>query len=429
MDTKLRMMYTTRELCAFSAEELKGGVWIHAAPLASYSHPLYGDQTIDETRIDRFIQNFTAKTYGQDIPINYEHFGMDPAKGYKAAGWVTDIASRDDGMWWQVAFTDEATTEIKANEWRYFSPEWYEVWTDPVTQVKHLDVPSGGALTNQPFFKNQVPLNFSDLAIEVASLPATNEVADWEHSEPGSGPTPRPDNDDDTNAQGDRGSSPDVEPDPNEFVTEDSMDELLKKLGELLKLEGEVTEETVLAAFSEKLAEAQPIVDALESAKDAQAFSTRYPAEFARMQELEASDRENKALAFAARYADKRVVKVTGEGEETVTESTPYGFSALAVNKIEDLHKAFSTNALTEDHITDVLDAVLTNGMVDYSERGTARVEDHAIDTDDEVKKAFSEKVVAIVREDKVSHAAAVQLASDKHPELARRYAEATRTR
>lgn len=429
MDTKLRMMYTTKALCAFSSEELKGGVWIHAAPLASYTHPLYGDTTIDETRVDRFIQNFKANVYGQDIPINYEHFGMDASKGYKAAGWVTDIDSREDGMWWQVKFTDQATEEIKANEWRYFSPEWYEVYTDPITQVKHLDVPSGGALTNQPFFKNQVPLNFSDLAIEVASLPATNEVADWEHSEPGTGPTPRPDNDDDTNAQGDRGTSPTLEPDPNEFVTEDSMDEFLKKLGELLKLEGEVTEETVLSAFSEKVAEAQPIVDALEDAKTAQAFSTRYPAEFARMQELEASDRENKAKAFAARYADKRVVRVTGEGEEEKKEDTPYGFSALAVDKIQDLHKAFSTNELTEDHITGVLDAVLTNGMVDYSERGSTRVEDHTLDTDDDVKQSFSSKVVEIVREDKVSHAAAVQIASDKFPELARRYAEATRTK
>lgn len=428
MDTKLRMMYTTKALCAFSSDELKGGVWIHAAPLASYTHPLYGEQTIDETRIARFIQNFNDKIYGQDIPINYEHFGKDPAKGYKAAGWVTDIENRDDGMWWQVAFTDDATKEIKANEWRYFSPEWYEVWTDPVTQVKHLDVPSGGALTNQPFFKNQVPLNFSELAIEVASLPATNESADWEHSEPGSGPTPRPDNDDDTNAQGDRGTSPNVEPSPDDYV-EDNMDEFLEKLGQLLKLEGDVTEETVLAAFSAKLNEAQPIVEALEDAKNAQAFSERYPAEYERLQRQDARIREMDAKAFAERYANERVVRVTGEGEEEKREDTPFGFSALAVSKIEDLHRAFSTNELTEDHITGVLDAVLTNGMVDFSERGSARVEDHTLDTEDDVKRAFSTKVVEIVREDKVSHSAAVQIASDKFPELARRYAEATRTR
>src|SRR6185369_2677371 len=153
-----------------------------------FEHPLYGTESIDEGRIDRFIRNYTNNVFGQDVPIYYEHFGMDASKGMKAAGWVTGMERRDDGMWWSVKFTDEATKEIKAGEWKYFSPEWYDEWTDKEALVTYHDVPAGGALTNQPFYKNMVPLNFSELAAEVASLPATNEVADWEHSEPGSGP-------------------------------------------------------------------------------------------------------------------------------------------------------------------------------------------------------------------------------------------------
>lgn len=422
------MTYTTQGLSAFSTSDLTEGVWIQASPIGVFKHPLYGEEAVDEARIDRFIQHFNENVYGQKIPINYEHFGMDAAKGHKAAGWVEEMERRDDGMYWRVAFTEEAATEINNKEWLYFSPEWFSKWTTPEGDVTFHDVASGGALTNQPFYKNMVPLNFSELAVEVASLPATNEVADWEHSEPGSGPTPRPDNDDDGNSQGTRGTSPVVE-EPERDEVEDSMDEFLEKLGQLLKLEGEVTEETVLAAFSEKLNEAQPIVDALEEAKTAQAFSERYPQEFARMQLLEASKRESDARAFSEKYAKQRVVRVTGEGEEETREETPYGFSALAVAKIEDLHKAFSMNELTEDHITGVLDAVLTNGMVDFSERGTTRVEDHTLDTEDDVKKSFSAKVVEMVREDELDHATAVRLVSEKHPELARRYAEATRSR
>lgn len=430
MDTKLRMMYTTRALCAFSTDELEKGVWIHAAPLTSYTHPLYGDQTIDDTRVKRFIDNFANNVYGQDIPINYEHFGMDPAKGYKAAGWVSEIASRDDGMWWKVAFTNEATKEIKAGEWRYFSPEWYEVWTDPETQVKHLDVASGGALTNQPFFKNQVPLNFSDLAIEVASLPATNEVADWEHSEPGSGPTPRPDNEDGSkDDQGTRGTSPTIEPTPEDYPTEDSMDEFLKKLAELLELEGEPSEDAVLTAFSERINQTQPLVDALETANEQQAFSERYPREFARMQEQDARLREMDAQAFSDRYAAARVVEIAGEGEDQTRTETQLGFSALAAERIKDMHLAFSTGALTEQHLSGVLDAVLTNGLVDYEEHGSTRVAEETATDDDAVKKAFSEKVVTLVREDKVDHATAVRMVGESHPELARQYAAATRSR
>jgi Mu-like prophage I protein len=423
-----QFMVFTEKLSAFSGDQLTEGVWVQASPMGTFHHPVYGEEVVDESRIDRFIQHFNDNVYGQDLPINYEHFGRDASKGFKAAGWVREMERRDDGMYWRVVFTEEASNEIKDGAWKYFSPEWYDEWQDKTTQVKFKDVPAGGALTNQPFYKNMVPLNFSELAAEVAALPATNEVADWEHSEPATGPTPRQDNDDDGNSQGTRGTSPPVEPDPDAYDVEDNMDEFLKKLGELLKLEGEPTEDTVLAAFTERVNEAQPIVDALEDAKTAQAFSERYPAEFEKMQRLEASDRENKAKAFADRYAKQRVVKVTGEGESETKEDTPFGFSALAVSKIEDMHKAFSTGQLTEEHLTDVLDAVLTNGMVDYSERGTSRVEEAPADAES-AKKAFAEKVAEIRVADNLDYGAAVKIASEKHPDLARQYAAAARTK
>jgi hypothetical protein len=205
------------------------------------------------------------------------------------------------------------------------------------------------------------------------------------------------------------------------------MEEFLKKLGELLKLEGEPTEETVLAAFAERINQAQPIVDALEDANAAQAFSERYPAEFAKLQEQDRRIREMDAQAFSDRYAKARVVKVTGEGETEIREDTPFGFSALALEKIKDMHLAFSNGALQESHITDVLDSLLNNGMVDFSERGSSQVEEY--DTPENVKQAFAEKVAAIVTEDKVPQLAAVKLASERYPELARQYAAASRTK
>ena len=427
-----RFMVVPEKLSVFSETDLTKGVWIHAAPIGEYKHALYGDVTIDEQRIDRFINNFKDNVYGQEIPINYEHFGSDQAKGNKAAGWVADMERRDDGMWWNVAFTEEAAKEIKAGEWKYFSAEWYDEWADPEpdkqgNRMIHADVASGGALTNQPFYKNMVPLNFSELAAEVASLPATNEVADWEHSEPATGPEPRRDNDDDSNANGDRGTSPDVTP-PDQDDVEDSMDELLKKLGELLKLEGEPTEEAVLTAFSERIEQTDPLIDALKDANEAQAFSERYPEQAERLQRLEKSDRENAAKVFSEKYATARVIKSTGEGEEANTETTPYGFSALAIEKIKNAHLAFSEGTFTENHFSEVLDAMLNNGMVDYSERGTSRVDDTPAD-DETAKKAFSEKVKEIAAEDKLDVVAATRVAGEKYPELAQAYAAATRTR
>ena len=426
---KRQFMVIPEKLSAFSVNELGQGVWIQAAPMGTFHHPVYGDAVIDDTKIDSYIENFRQNIYGQEPPISYEHFGMDASKGHKAAGWVKDMERREDGMWWLVAFTEEATTEVRNGEWRYFSPEWYDVWTDPATKTQYYNVAAGGALTNNPFYKNMVPLNFSELAAEVASLPATNEVADWEHSEPGSGPTPREDDEDTTNAQGARGPSPTLEPDPDAYDVEDSMDEFLEKLAGLLKLEGEPTEETVLAAFTERMEQVAPITDALDEANEKQTFSERYPVEFQKMSQMETRIRESDARAFAEKYMTARVTKTTGEGNDATTEATPYGFSALAVERIEKLHKAFSTNAITEKDISDVLDAVMDNGLVDYSERGTTRVEDADHLEPESVKSAFAEKVVSIVREDKVDHAAAVRIATEKHPELARRYAEATRSK
>lgn len=78
--------------------------------------------------------------------------------------------------------------------------------------------------------------------------------------------------------------------------------------------------------------------------------------------------------------------------------------------------------------MTEVLDAMLNNGMVDYSEHGTSRVDDAPAD-DETAKKAFSEKVKEIASEDKLDVAAATRVASEKYPELAQAYAAATRTR
>ena len=82
MDKK-RFMVFTEKLSAFSEGELTEGVWIHASPKGTYKHPVYGEVTIDDERISRFVRNFNNNVFGQDVPIYYEHFGMDPAKGHE----------------------------------------------------------------------------------------------------------------------------------------------------------------------------------------------------------------------------------------------------------------------------------------------------------------------------------------------------------
>src|SRR5678815_5533317 len=112
-----QFMVFTEKLSAFSGDQLTEGVWVQASPMGTFHHPVYGEEVVDADRIDRFIQHFNDNVYGQDLPINYEHFGRDASKGFKAAGWVREMERRDDGMYWRVVFTEEASNEIKDGAW------------------------------------------------------------------------------------------------------------------------------------------------------------------------------------------------------------------------------------------------------------------------------------------------------------------------
>jgi hypothetical protein len=388
-----------------TVNELVAGKEIQAMPYGEWDHPLYGKVSITPEIADTYKKNFDDRVYGQDIPLSFEHFGLDAAKGNKAAGWVKDVRVGDDGVYWTVAFTEEAAKEVEDGAWRYFSPEMYDEWLDPATSKKHDNVIVGGALTNRPFFKGMVPLNFSEL------LTAEGSVADIEHSEPGT-TDPRVDDKepDSQDGQGTRGPSPVIEP-------EDNMEEFLKLLREKLGLEEDATEENVLIAASELVAEVAPLREAAATAGERMTFSERFPAEFKRMAALEAAERENKARAFAERYANKRLVE--GEGEAAV--ATPFGFSALTIDNVEKMHLAFAEQKLTQEDIEAVLESLLNTGLVDYSERGTS-VEDSA--SIENAPQAFAEKVASIQVEDKIEYRDAVKLAAERHPELFKAYRE-----
>ena len=384
-------------------DELTKGKEIQAFPFGEYDHPLYGKVTITPEVADVFKRNFDENVYGQEIPISYDHFGADAAKGNKAAGWVKAVRVASDGVFWTVAFTEEAASEIESGAWKYFSPEFYDVWQNPETKLISSYVIVGGALTNRPFFKGMVPLNFSELLLETA------EHADIEHSEPGT-TEPRQDDEepDSQDGQGTRGPSPTLEP------PEDSMEEFLKKLRVQFSLSEDATEEQILVAAGEIVTEVTPLREAAANLTEVQTFAERFPNEHKRMTELEASERKNKAKTFAERYENKRLVE--GEGDEA--QPTGLGFSALTIEKIENMHLAFSEGTIDQSHMEDVLESLLNTGLVDYSERGSSV----APESPDATPKAFAEKVALIQSDDKVDYRTAVRMASEQYPELFKAY-------
>ena len=133
-----------------------GPTVLHAMPVNKrFKHPRYGTIDFTPQRVQRFADNVNNKVRGIEPDIDYDH-KQSSAHGTKAAGWVTGAASRKDGLYLQVELTDEAREAIKKREFRYFSPEFADKWTDPNTGQVYQDVVFGGGLTNRPFLRDHI---------------------------------------------------------------------------------------------------------------------------------------------------------------------------------------------------------------------------------------------------------------------------------
>jgi hypothetical protein len=128
-------------------------VWLHAFPVGTYHHPQHGELKFTPARLERIAGNIRNRARGIDLAVDFEH-GQDPAKGKRAAGWITTAEVRDDGLWLEVVFTTEARAEIRGGAWRYLSPEFLKEWAHPRTGQVFKDVLLGAALTNRPFLKD-----------------------------------------------------------------------------------------------------------------------------------------------------------------------------------------------------------------------------------------------------------------------------------
>jgi len=118
-----------------------------------YTSPRYGEITITRERNERFVENFRNKVYQEKLPIDCEH---DLAQS-GATGWITLLTVNEDGSVDASAeWTDRGIDLIKKDRFKYFSPAWFDQWTDPVNpDTKIKDVAIGGALTVRPFFKEK----------------------------------------------------------------------------------------------------------------------------------------------------------------------------------------------------------------------------------------------------------------------------------
>ena len=132
---------------------------IQLIPTGKWDHAKYGKMEITEEDITEFKENFDAGIR-KGVPITAGH---DDIIETEAVGWIKEVVDKGiQGLFAIIEWTKQGKTLLENKSFKYFSPEYYEVYEDPETRKKYTNVLSGGALTNSPYFKGLKAIVFSD---------------------------------------------------------------------------------------------------------------------------------------------------------------------------------------------------------------------------------------------------------------------------
>lgn len=385
-------------------------LWVQQYPFDSWTHPIFSDTKIDVETANRLKRSFDDKIRNGKYFSDYEH-GLDRARGGAASGEILELKVVEQpegnftqpGLWARVKFTDKAKQEIENGEWNYWSASHYDTWTHPQTGEQHEMVYDGGTLTNKPYVKGMVPLNFSELGVSEAEA-AANAVAVEE---------------------------PDVDENEDENEGGETVDEptLEQELRQLLNLGDDANIVEHVKGMNDELT---PLRDALKQHNERKAFAEAFPEEYERLQRLEAESQDNSAKRFSESYVDSRFTQKNGDEDVATT----MGLSALSLDKVRGFAKQFSERTANLDGFKEVLDTIMgAGGIVDYGTKGSSREEENehkefneqaaANATPQEVRKVFFDKVNEIAEKDELEFLAALEVATKTYPTLASAYRNA----
>lgn len=275
------------------------------------------------------------------------------------------------------------------------------------------------------------------------------ESADWEHSEPGTGPVPQVGNPDQPDPgvgqpvprrQGDpskedpaigggwrRDPLPLNPNDPNAPKARatggnEVTDEEFAKLCASLGLTGDATVDQVIAAATTAHTQSISLRDAVNLASEESRLADQFPSFYKQHQDMLAGNRKTDSVLFSESV--KRLKKPDGE---KFTE-TGMCLSTLAKETVADMHLKFAEGAATVKDFEQCITAITNGGIVDYTEQGSDLARDLiGIDTSTpggiaSARQEFGKKVNEIMVSDKIEYDAAIDVAAVKYPDLAKAY-------
>lgn len=287
-----------------------GEQWVHLVPAGTTT----GRDGRGPYQLDAQAVTASFAQHGADLPVDYEHqsLGAVAKSGpVPAAGWITAVEPRADGLWGRVAWTAQASQLLRDRAYRYLSAVFDHLPDGRVIKLR------GAGLVHSPNLPIQAAAS-QVVAGAGASISSTNPATAV------------------TAAQG---------------KTTMNIEEMLERLrymlnlptltdaagvlAELDKLKVKLgTAESTVAAQSQQLAELQTAVTAAQSAQTAaQASAAPNPAQWVPMGQYQ---------AVTAQLATMQATQATSAVETAVT-------AAMSAGKVAPAQKDWATAYASQD--------------------------------------------------------------------------------
>lgn len=155
----------TQALLAAEMDPVNGALapeWVHLIPNGSIA--ARDGRRFRLSDPERVVEAF--RTNGIDLPIDYEHQTdkATPGGPVPAAGWITEIEARADGIWGRVRWTEKANALLAAQEYRYLSPVIVHEKSGEIVRLK------GAGLVHRPALRLTALASEDDRAMGIADL-------------------------------------------------------------------------------------------------------------------------------------------------------------------------------------------------------------------------------------------------------------------
>lgn len=136
--------------------------WYNIAIAGEFPHSTGYVQVLDGDAFKAIVEDIhtqQGKPNWPGILVDFDHDSLDPARPSTAAGWLTDIEERPDGLWAQIRWSDTGQKALEGGSFRFVSPVWMvddcEDLGDKRLRPKRL---MNCAITNCPNIKGMIPL-------------------------------------------------------------------------------------------------------------------------------------------------------------------------------------------------------------------------------------------------------------------------------